>query len=57
MEIYIKPKDFFFEHFEGDFVDGRYEGNGILYHKDGSRSEGSWKNNKPNGLGATVYSD
>lgn len=28
-----------------------------MYHKDGSRYEGSWKHNKPNGLGVTVYSD
>eukprot|EP00347_Sterkiella_histriomuscorum_P016427 403353219 len=56
-DIYIKPKDFFYEHYEGDVVNGKYEGNGILFHKDGSRFEGSWKSNKPNGLGVTVHSD
>jgi len=30
-EIYIKPKDYFFDHYEGDIVDGKKEGNGILY--------------------------
>lgn len=38
-------------------VEGKKEGNGILYSKDGSRYEGSWKNNKPNGIGVFVYGD
>lgn len=38
-------------------IDGKKEGNGIIYRKDGGRYEGSWKNNMPNGLGVTVYSD
>ena len=32
-------------------VNGKREGNGIKYEKDGSLFEGSWKNNKPNGIG------
>lgn len=38
-------------------VNGKKEGNGIMYHRDGSRYEGTWKNNKPNGIGVTVYAD
>jgi len=56
-EIYIKPRDFFFEHYEGDMVNGKREGNGILYQKDGGRYECTWRNNKPNGLGVFVYAD
>lgn len=56
-EIYIKPKDFFFDHYEGDLVNGKKHGNGILYSRDGSRYEGTWKDNKPNGIGVYVYSD
>jgi hypothetical protein len=46
-EIYIKPKDVFFEHYEvsawcfnyvqGDLVNCKRQGNGVLYYKDGSR--------------------
>lgn len=42
---------------QGDVINGKYDGNGILYHKDGSRYEGTWKNNKPNGIGVTVHTD
>mmetsp|Transcript_39837 Transcript_39837/g.38404 ORF Transcript_39837/g.38404 Transcript_39837/m.38404 type:complete len:131 (+) Transcript_39837:356-748(+) len=30
-EIYIKPKDLFFDHYEGDLVNGKKEGNGTLF--------------------------
>lgn len=56
-EIYIKPKDLFFDHYEGDMVNAKREGNGILYSRDGSRYEGTWKDNKPNGIGVYVYAD
>lgn len=56
-EIYIRPKDFFFDHYEGDMVNCKREGNGVLFNRDGSRYEGTWKKNKPNGLGAFVYAD
>ena len=38
-------------------VNGKRHGNGILYSKDGSRYEGSWKDNRPNGLGVYVFAD
>ncbi len=56
-ELYIKPKDFFFDHYEGDIVSGKRQGNGILFNKDGSRFEGTWHRNKPKGIGAFVYAD
>lgn len=28
-----------------------------MFNKDGSRYEGTWKHNKPNGLGVNVYPD
>jgi hypothetical protein len=30
-EIYIKPKDLMFDHYEGDIIDGKKHGNGINY--------------------------
>lgn len=66
-EIYIKPKDLFFEHYQvssdfsnfkkGDLVSGKRQGNGVFYHKDGSRQEGTWNRNLPNGIGVSVYHD
>ena len=38
-------------------MNGKFNGNGIKYRRDGSRHEGSWKDNLPNGLGITVHSD
>lgn len=53
----MKYPNFGFNIIQGDIVDGKFDGNGIQYHKDGSRHEGSWRNSKPNGLGVSVYSD
>jgi len=38
-------------------VGGKKHGNGTLYQRDGSRLEGTWSLNKPNGLGVFVYAD
>lgn len=35
----------------GEVLEGKREGNGVLYLKQGGKFEGSWKNNYPNGVG------
>ncbi len=38
-------------------MNGKREGNGIKFERDGSLFEGTWKNNKPNGIGVLLYED
>jgi len=37
--------------YEGDFVDGKKEGEGKLFRADGSRYEGPWENDVAHGKG------
>ena len=32
--------------YEGDYVNNKFEGNGVLTFPDGSQYDGQWKNNK-----------
>lgn len=44
-------------HYEGEMVDGVFEGYGIYYWTDGSSYEGQWKGGSYNGQGKLTYSD
>lgn len=42
--------------FEGDFVKGMIEGNGVEYYVNGGKKyEGEWKESLPNGKGRRYY--
>ncbi len=49
--------DLYFDHYEGDVVNGMREGNGQFTFTDGSFYAGQWKSNKPCGLGLFRYAD
>ena len=41
--------------YEGDFIDGKYEGNGTHYNEDGEYYIGQWKNGLVHGKGIVYY--
>ena len=41
--------------YEGDFRNGKPEGKGIMYFKNGDRYEGDYKNGKPEGNGIMYH--
>ena len=43
--------------YEGNFVNGKFEGYGVLLYKNGSRFEGNWYKNMKHGRGRIVYPD
>ena len=55
-----KRKDFYSDgrlKYEGDIVNGKYEGFGKQIFEDGTYYEGQWENNKKNGKGILYYKD
>ena len=50
IEIYQNNKNWGLR-YEGEFVNGLREGNGVFYWEDGTRWEGPFKNNEMNGEG------
>ena len=44
-------------HYEGDYVEGKWEGYGIYTWASGASYEGEWKDGKYNGHGKLTYSD
>ena len=43
--------------YEGNFVNGKKEGNGTMIYKNGTRYEGAFKENKHNGFGKIIQLD
>ncbi|MCB1324918.1 MAG: hypothetical protein H7A21_18175 [Spirochaetales bacterium] len=43
--------------YEGDFVDGVLEGQGIMLWADGRRYEGEWRNGRQEGQGTMTWPD
>ena len=68
-DIYFNPSDYeglndlcwegeiYFDHYQGDILNGLRDGNGTFTFADGSFHSGLWKNNKPCGLGIFHYND
>lgn len=45
------------ERYEGDFVDGRFEGEGTFHYANGNVYKGQWKANKRHGKGVMTWVD
>lgn len=44
-------------YFEGEFINGLPQGEGICYYASGDRYEGGWKNNAPDGEGVMYFAN
>ena len=49
--------ELYFDHYEGQILNGMRDGNGTFVFADGSFYAGLWKANKPSGLGIFHYID
>ena len=56
-QITYQIKDYENGRYEGEFKNGKREGKGIYYYKDGDRYEGEFKNDKYEGKGIYYYDD
>lgn len=52
----IYYNDGFIVSYEGNFVDGMRQGQGVIVWQNGDRYEGNWENNKMNGQGTYIWS-
>ena len=43
--------------YEGEWVDGKINGQGTLWYADGDRYEGEWRDGKMHGRGTYTYAD
>lgn len=43
------------EIYEGNYVDGKRNGKGTYFYKNGDRYEGDWRENEKHGLGTMIY--
>jgi len=49
--------ELYFDHYQGDIMNGMRDGNGTFTFADGSFYTGMWKSNKPSGIGLFHYTD
>lgn len=47
----------YFDHYQGDVLNGLRDGNGTFSFADGSFYSGMWRDNKPCGVGIFHYTD
>ena len=55
-DLYFED-EIYFDHYQGDILNGARDGNGTFFFADGSFYSGIWKNNKPSGVGIFHYTD
>lgn len=59
MEIYVELYECIFEldRFEGEWRDGKKNGQGVMYFNNGDSYEGEWKDGHKNGRGIYRFSN
>ena len=48
---------FFVRSYEGEWVDGKINGQGTLWYADGDQYQGEWRDGKMHGRGTYTYAD